>query len=133
MRANSKGGFQVMSLDGNRRVVRIRNTEPKWDERSEKGVNLIKNFLITKLSKRDKKMAGMIVGLLERNSKQDLEYSKVMHLMKYKDQYDDPEWKEGLRLLTDGYQVSQRGFGYLFQEKGEGGKWQTLVLNFSAV
>src|SRR5690606_20999683 len=45
LRKNSKGGFNVTNSAGTARVTRRIDSDPKWDERAEKGVELIKEFL----------------------------------------------------------------------------------------
>ncbi|MCK8143172.1 DUF3164 family protein [Flavobacterium sp. I-SCBP12n] len=41
VRSNSKGGFSVTNSDDTMRITRRRDTEPVWDERSGKAVELI--------------------------------------------------------------------------------------------
>lgn len=133
IRSSSKGGFSLTHSDGTMRVVRTRDTEPTWDERATKAVDLIKSFLQDKIKHQDKKLFEILMGFLERNKKGDLEYSKVFGLLKHRDKYDDERWVEGLRLLEQSYSTSLKGYGYLFQRKGSEGKWVSMTLNFSAL
>ena len=133
IRSNSKGGFSLTDSKGNQRVTRRRDTEPVWDERATKGVDLLKDFLGDTVKKRDLKLYEILIKFLERNEKGDLEYAKVMDLLQHEDKFDDPRWVEGLKLVKEGYSISLKAFGYEFKVKGTDGKWGSLVLNFSSI
>ena len=133
IRANSKGGFTITNSDNNMRVTRRRDTEPVWDERSAKAIELIKDFLGDAIKKRDTKMYEILMSFLQRNEKGELEYSRVMDLYTHEDKFDDPRWKEGLRLMKESFSNHLKGFGYEFKIKGEDGKWQSVLLNFSSL
>jgi hypothetical protein len=133
IRSNSKGGFSITNTDDTMRVTRRRDTEPVWDERSTKAVELIKDFLGDTIKKRDIELYEILLGFLERNQKGDLEYGRVMDLYKHEGKFDDPRWKEGLRLIKESFSNHLKGFGYEFKFKDENGKWQNLLLNFSGV
>lgn len=133
IRSNSKGGFSVTNSTDDFRVTRRRDTEPVWDERSNKAQELIKDFLADTIKKRDKKLYEILLGFIERNQNGDLEYSRVMDLLKHEDKYDDPRWKEGLKLIKESFSNHLKGFGYEFKIKGEDGKWQNILLNFSSL
>jgi len=134
LRKNSKGGFYLTNTEGTARVARRIDSDPKWDERAEKGVDLIKEFLGDAVKKRDKKLFEILMSFLERNKKGDLEYAKVLTLMKHRDKYDDERWLEGLRLLEESYSLLRKGFAYYFEVKDrDGDKWQRVELNFHGV
>lgn len=133
IRSNSKGGFSISNADDTMRVKRRRDTEPSWDERSSKAVELIKEFLSDTIKKRDLKLHEILLSFLERNANGDLEYSRVMDLYKHEDKFDDPRWKEGLRLMKESFSNHLKGFGYEFKYKDENGKWHNIVLNFSSL
>ena len=133
IRSNSKGGFSVTDTDDTMRVTRRRDTEPVWDERSTKAVELIKDFLGDAIKKRDTKMYDILMSFLERNANGDLEYSRVMDLYRHEDKFDDPRWKEGLRLIKESFSNHLKGYGYEFKIKGKDGKWENLYLNFSSL
>lgn len=133
IRSNSKGGFSIKSHNNEFRIKRTRETNPSWDERSNKAVELIKNFLNDAVKKRAEKEFNLIMSFLEKNKAGDLEYQKVMILLSREDNYDDPRWKEGLRLLKESYEVVLKGFGYYFEAKDNEGSYQTIGLNFSSL
>lgn len=133
IRSNSKGGFQILSSDNTLKAVRRRNTEPVWDERSEKAIALIADFLRDTVKKKDVKIFDILLSFIQKNKKGDLEYSKVMNLLSHKDKYDDPRWVEGLQLLQESYSTQMRAFGFEFYEKGTDDKWQKIEINFTAL
>lgn len=133
MRSNSKGGFSITTEDGQLRVTRRRDTEPVFDERSEKAIELIKDFLGDVVKKRDVKTYEIIMSLISRNKNQDLEYSEVMNLLKHEDKFTDTRWTEGLRLIKESYSNHLKGYGYEFKRKGEDGKWENIILSFSSI
>lgn len=133
IRSNSKGGFSITNATDTMKITRRRDTEPVWDERSGKAVELIKDFLTDTIKKRDMKMFEILMSFLERNAKGDLEYARVMDLYKHEDKFDDERWKEGLRLIKESFSNHLKGFGYEFSEKGEDGKWTKFPLNFSGL
>lgn len=133
MRSNSKGGFSITTADGQLRVTRRRDTEPAFDERSEKAIELIKDFLGDTVKKRDLKLYEILMSLISRNKNQDLEYSEVMSLLQHEDKFDDTRWTEGLRLIKESYSNHLKGYGYEFKRKGADGKWENLILNFSSL
>lgn len=133
MPKKSKGGFSITSQDGQFRVTRRRDTEPVFDERSEKAIELIKDFLGDVVKKRDVKMYEILISLIARNKNQDLEYSEVMNLLQHEDKFTDTRWTEGLRLIKESYSNHLKGYGYEFKRKGADGKWQRIDLNFSSL
>lgn len=133
IRSNSKGGFSISDTEDTMRIKRRRDTEPSWDERSTKAIELIKEFLGDAIKKRDVKMYEILMGFLERNANGDLEYSRVMDLYKHEDKFEDPRWKEGLRLIKESFSNHLKGFGYEFKFKDEQGHWENIILNFSSI
>jgi hypothetical protein len=133
IRSNSKGGFSICDAENTMKVTRRRDTEPVWDERSTKAVELIKDFLSDTIKKRDKDMHDILMSFLERNAKGDLEYARVMDLYKHEDKFQDERWKEGLRLIKESFSNHLKGFGYEFKFKTEEGKWENVLLNFSGL
>ncbi|MES2238890.1 MAG: DUF3164 family protein [Bacteroidota bacterium] len=133
IRSNSKGGFSISDTEDTMRIKRRRDTEPSWDERSTKAIELIKEFLGDAIKKRDVKMYEILMGFLERNANGDLEYSRVMDLYKHEDKFDDPRWKEGLRLIKESFSNHLKGFGYEFKFKDDNGHWENILLNFSSL
>lgn len=133
IRGNSQGGFSITHSNDKLRVIRRRETEPVWDERATKAVDLIREFLQDKVKKRDKDLFEILISFLEKNKKGDMEYAKVFQLLAHKSKFNDPRWEEGLILLQEGFRTHLKAFGYEFKTKDENGKWESLILNFSGI
>lgn len=134
MRSSSKGGFTLANSAGTMRIRRRRDTQPTWDERAEKGIALVKEFLSDQIKKRDKDAYEMMMTYITRNKAGDLEYSRVMLLFRHEGRFTDERWVEGLRLIKEGYAVFFKSYQYDFETLNEvTGKWEKLDLNFSAL
>jgi hypothetical protein len=131
IRSNSKGGFSLVSADGQKKVTRIRATKPEWDERSKKGEALIIAFLSDKI--KDEKIHKLVMSFLERNEQGELEYARVMNLLNMKSDFDDERWLEGLTLMQESYSLNLRAYNYLFKQLDETGKWRNVDINFSSI
>lgn len=134
IRSNSKGGFSITTKDGKLRARRTLSTAPAWDERSSKALELLSDFLQDTVKKRDKKLYEILITFIQKNEKGELEYAKVMHLLQHKEKYSDPRWVEGLKLIQESYNVQLRGYGYeFFHKEEEGGSWEKIEINFTAI
>jgi len=133
IRSNSKGGFELTHSDGQRAVKRRRDTDPTWDERATKAVELIKEFLGDTVKKRDAELHDILMEFIEKNDKGDLEFAKVMNLFKHQDKFVDTRWVNGLQLIKESYSQSFKAYGYEFRRKNKAGKWEGLTLNFSSI
>jgi len=134
IKSSSKGGFQIVSNDGNFKIERSRDTTPRWDETSLKGVALIRDFLMQQddnASAETQSKLKLLMSLLEKNAAGELEYSKVMLFIKHQDAFDAPEWKEGLKLLIEGYKIEFKKYSYRFLKKDKSGAFVPMSLNFS--
>lgn len=133
IKSNSKGGFSLQHSNGEIKIARVLATQPQWSEVSMKGVEILKNFLVNTVKKRDLKIFELLFAFLQKNKHGDLEYSRVMELLKHQDTFEEPEWLEGLKLLKEGYSIAQRGYHYTFHEKDEHGTMNPVSLNFSSI
>jgi hypothetical protein len=133
IRGNSKGGFSITDQEDQYRIIRSFDSKPRWDERAEKAENLLREFFETTIKKRDRKLAEMLLSYMTKDKAGNLRYSSVMNLIQHEDKYDDPRWKEGIRLLKESYNSSFSKFYYHIQTRDEQGEWQNIELNFSKV
>lgn len=128
---NSKGGFTLATKDGKMKVTRRLSSIPNWDERAEEAVNLINDFLESKLKRT--KAYNAIRALIEKNKAGDLSYSMVMRLQSIRDDYDDPRWVKGMELLEESYERVYSGYGYDFRVQDEHGRWEKIEINFHSL
>ena len=129
----SKGGYSITHSNGTRRVTRLRRTEPFWDERAEKAIVLIKEFLYGTVKKRNVKLFDILITFIEKNKQGDLEYARVMNLIRHEDKYDDPRWKEGLKLIKDSFNNRMKGYSYEFKVEDKDKKFRNVELSFTSI
>ncbi len=129
----SKGGFSITHSTGTRRVTRVRRMEPLWDERAIKATELIKDFLFDKVKKSNRKLFEVLLTFIERDKNGNLEYSKVMNLIKHEDKWSDPRWVEGLKLVKDSFSYRLRGYNYEFKIADKDGKFKNIELSFASI
>jgi hypothetical protein len=72
--SKSKGGFSILSKDGNFKITRSRDTDPKWDETAHKGVELVQEFLMEEGAASAKPgIFNLLMGLISKNEAGELE------------------------------------------------------------
>lgn len=133
VRSSSKGGFSIIHTNGEIAVTRRRDTDPAWDERATKAVELIRSFLDDTVKKQYQKLHPILMGFLQKNAKGDLEYANVMNLLTHESTFTDERWVQGLKLIKESYGQHFKAYGYEFKNKDRNGKWQSLTLNFSSL
>lgn len=132
IKSTSKGGFMRKTKDGNHKVVYRFTQGGDWDERGEKAEGLLKDFLNDFVRKRDLKMFKVVSALLERNKEGKLEYSRVQSLYQLESEFDDPRWKEAIRLFKEGFQPTKSKMRIEIHKRDEkSGKWEPIPLNLS--
>ncbi len=133
IRGNSKGGFALESIDGNFKITYQFKSISSYDERADKAEELLKEFLNDTIKKKDRKMHEMIMSLLERNGKGQLEYARVQSLYKFENDYDDIRWKEAIKLFKESFVVKGSKMQIYFHERAANGSFEPINLNFSSM
>lgn len=133
IRGNSKGGFKIETKDGRFRIIRQYRAINDYDERAGKAEDLMKDFLLDTVKKKDKDLFEIIMSLLERNKAGKLEYSRIQALYQHEDKYDDPRWVEAIRLFKESFNQTGSKFAIYFYERDENGVFQPINLNFSSL
>lgn len=133
MRKNSKGGFMLTTEDGEFRIKYAYNSESYYDERADKAAELLKDFINDFIKKKDKGAAAMIMDLLARNNKGQLEYGRISKLYSREKDYTDPRWVEAIQLFKDSYQQRDSKYQLYFYKRNAKNEYDLINLNFSAV
>lgn len=130
IRSNSKGGFHIK--DDTRKIIFAHRTECEYDFRASKAEELLKDFLTDFVKKRDIKMYNVVSALLERNKEGNLEYSRIQSLYSLENEFDDPRWKEAIRLFKESFKsVGSYITPQFYRKNPVTGKWQNVPLNIS--
>jgi len=130
---NSKGGFSLVHSSGLIKATRLRSTQPVWDERGEKALELLTDFLHTTVKKSNRKLFEILIEFIQKNKSGELEYAKVMNMLSHRDKWRDERWLKGLDLLEESFSTTFRSFTYAFYTKGKDGKWEPININFSSL
>lgn len=127
----SKGGFSIVDDSGTKKMTLRFRSIGEFDERAEAAEQHIRTFLSKEIEVSSASAYKLVIGLLER-TKGKLEYSRVMQILKYENDFTDPDWRKGCELLKESFQTTDTKYYVEFEEKDEEGKWQRVELNFSA-
>lgn len=134
VRSNSKGGYSLKTKDNRFKVVYERNIVNEFDERADKALELIKDFLESTVKKRDLKTYKIINKLLSRNKAGDLNASRVVSLISLRNEYKDERWVEAMTLLEESYNDRPISYGISFYEKNDKTeKYEQIKLNFTSI
>jgi hypothetical protein len=133
IRSNSKGGYHRVTAAGTHKVVYKYSTVCVWDERAEKAEALLRDFLSDFIKKRDMKLYNIIAAILERNEEGKLEYARIQSLYSREDEFDDPRWKEAIRLFKQSYYPASSKMYIEVYRRSESDKWMPVKLNLSSI
>ena len=117
IKKSSKGGFSLRTKDGRLMVKLERNLKNEFDERAELAVQLIQDFLKDKVYKRDRVVYDMIMQLLARNKRGDLNIARVWQLLQMREKFDDPRWVKAMQLMEEAYMNRPVSYSLSFYEK----------------
>jgi len=124
---DGKGNFKIE--DDHFKISFKRQGKGSFDERSHQAEKHIIDFLTSKYEG-DLDTKDLIMSLLERKNGA-LDILLVQKLYSMEDRFDDPNWKEGIKLLKESYSFSLSKDYVSFFCKDENGEWQGINLNFS--
>ncbi len=134
IKKSSKGGFGLRTSDGKYLVRLKRDSVIEFDERADLAMSLIHDFLKDKIYKKDRKAYEIIMGLLARNKKGDLDIRRVLILLKMKNQYDDERWNKAIKLLEESTTNRQISYGLVFYKRDETtGKDEPISLSLPTI
>lgn len=132
LRKNSKGGFTLTTEDGEYRVQYKYNADSYYDERADKAAELLKDFINDFIKKKDRGAADIIMDLLARNNKGQLEYGRISKLYGREKDYTDPRWVEAIQLFKDSYQVRDSKYQLYFYKRNAKNEYEVINLNFGS-
>lgn len=115
----------------NYKVAFRRQDKGVFDERADQAEKHIIDFVNVHYSG-DAETRDLIMSLLERKEGQ-LDINLVQRLYKYEDKFDNENWRLGIKLLKESYQLSHSKDYVRFYERDDNGQWQNISLQFSAV
>ena len=127
--AEGKGNFKI-EFD-NLKVEYNKQGKGSYDERATEAEKYIFDFIESRYSG-DEGTKEFILSLLERK-KGELDPDNIQKLYKYEGKFNDPNFSKACELFRESYQYNHSKDYIRFYEKDEHGKWQNILLQFSAV
>lgn len=124
-----KGSFTL--VHENMKVEYRRQGKAVFDERSTQAEKMIHEFISEKYEG-DQATKDLIMCLLERKNG-DLDINLIQKLYAMEDQFDDPNWKNGIRLLKESFSYTSSKDYIRFYLKDENNKWEPILLDFASV
>lgn len=127
---DGKGNFTLENEAKTFKVVFARQQLGYFDERADQAEKHIIDF-VNKQFAGDAKTKKLITSLLERK-KSKLDIKLVQKLYAMENDYDDANWKEGIRLLKESWQPSESRDYVRFFKKVDGA-YRLINLNISSI
>lgn len=127
---DGKGNFTIESKDGALRIIFTRQELGYFDERSGQAEKHIIDFVNSEFNGQDD-VKNLILTLLERK-KGHLDIKMVQKLYAMEDNFDNDNWREGIRLLKESWTPSGSKPYIKFHIKLNN-QWQAVNLNFSSI
>lgn len=128
---DGKGNFSIESADQKFRISFKNQNLGYFDERANQAEKHIIDF-VNKRFADDPATKKLITTLLERK-KGKLDIKLVQKLYAMEDDYDDENWKIGIKLLKESWQSGGSKSYVNFETKDQEGKWVPVVLNMAAI
>ena len=127
--ADGKGNFKIEF--GAFKVEYNKQGKGSYDERATEAEKYIFDFIESRYSG-DEGTKEFILSLLERK-KGELDPDNIQKLYKYESKFADPNFSKACELFRESYQYNHSKDYIRFYEKDEHGKWQNILLQFSAI
>lgn len=127
---DGKGNFTLENAGQTLKVEFSKQQLGYFDERANQAEKHIIDF-VNKQFAGDAKTKRLITSLLERK-KGKLDIKLVQKLYAMENEYDDPNWKEGIKLLKESWTPSDTKDYIRFWRKDDG-VYKIINLNFSSI
>ena len=127
--ADGKGNFKIEFE--NFKVEYNKQGKGSYDERATEAEKYIFDFIESRYSG-DEGTKEFILSLLERK-KGELDPDNIQKLYKYESKFADPNFSKACELFRESYQYNHSKDYIRFYEKDKHGKWQNILLQFSAI
>lgn len=125
--------FSLMNAEGDKKIVVERQEHIKFTEESKVAIDGIKEFFRKKFAARSKMVYDILDKVLMKNTKGEYDPKLLTKLRKQVNEINDPELTENFELLESCQQVVGSSIYVRAYQKDDKGKWQDIVLQFSAL
>lgn len=122
------------SEDGSRRITLGYYVRDGWDELVDDGVQMVKSYLSSFADTPEKtQLVDIILDLLSKDKQGNLQAEKVLQLANYADKIDDPGFREGVRIIREGYRPEISKQFIRAEVKTSTGQWKGVPLSVTEV
>ncbi len=126
--------FQLVSDDGNFKLIIQSQDKFSFDETAEVHINAIKQVLEDKFASRNKTMYKILTSLLIKNKTGDWNSNKVLELSNYIDDINDPRFSEAIRgLRHSAHHSGTAKYFNAYQKNQETKAWENISIQFSTL
>lgn len=126
----NKGNFEIKN--DKFKIMFSSQINKRFDERAELAEQKLREFLEGFVKKQSQKTYKLVKSLLERNPKtEDYDISLINRLYAMEEEFDDPNWKEAIKLFKESYSPTGTAQYVRFFKKNENNGWDAIVLDFA--
>lgn len=126
----NKGTFEIKNE--HYKIIFTNHEKKAFDERAELAEERLREFLETFVKKSNQKTYRLVKSLLERNPKSgDYDITLINRLYALEEEFDDPNWKEAIRLFKESFSPTGTKQYARFFHKGANGEWVPIILDFA--
>lgn len=125
--------FSLVNEAGDKKLVIDRQERSEFTEEANVAIQGIQEFFKTKFASRSKTIYNLLDTLLMKNRKGDYDPKLLAKLRQQVKAIDDPELNKNFELLESSQRVVGSATYVRAYKRDEQGKWQDIVLQFSAL
>lgn len=125
--------YTLTSADGKSKVSIERQWRCEYDETSTVAIETIRTVLREKFEGRNKAMYAIIDGILLKNNKGEYDERLMAKLRKHEEAVDDKRFSEALDTLARAYRPTTSQTYIRAYRRNDAGKWEDVVMNWSAM
>lgn len=127
---SKQGQYSFVNKECNRRIILGRYKKYMHDTTAEAGISKVKGYLETLgTDSETQKLVRIILELLSENDEGDLEPEKILQLDRYAEEFDSPEFSEGVKILKESLIFDWTKYFFRAEEKDADGAWKSIPLS----
>lgn len=122
------------SADGSMRIQLGYHKRDGWDILTEDGVQMVKEYISSLAGNaEDAMLVEIILDLLSKDKSGNLQADKVLQLSTYVDRIESEKFREGVRIIQEGYRPELSKQYIRAEVKTSTGKWMVIPLSVTEV
>ena len=123
-----------LSTDGTKRIIIGYYQRDGWDETVEDGIAKVRDYISSLAGDEEtRKLVDIILDLLSRDGRGQLQAENVIQLDKYVEMVADPRFARGVTIIKEAFLAEWTRVFIRAEEKDEKGKWVNVPLSMVEV